>query len=148
MVNVQVTCRDEETSRRTRRLVSAHAPALQEYGDLVELCHVIIHHRAAPAHADRGYAVAIDLILHDGRAVEACLRDRHIYFEYLESAVDEAFHELRCWLREMAPHWRQTPPDYVPCGCILCTCPIDRPEDVTELCIVDAAECGAHHFVG
>lgn len=147
-VCIEITCRDIEVSRSTRELVLAHSHALQEYADVIDVCHVIIRRRGSGANAKAGYSVSIDLILHDGRAVAACLRDRHLYFEGLRAALDEAFHELRCWLHDMVPAWRESPQEYVPCGCLYSSDPIDRPDDLVEPHIMHPALRGTHYFVG
>ena len=147
-VCIEVTCRDVEVSREMRHLVLAHADALRDYENVVELCHVIIRHRGAAVASHHGYSAAIDLVLRDGRTFEACLRDRHVYFESLEGAVDEAFRELQCWLHDMTPIWRREPGEYVPSGCMLGVDPIDRPEDSTPPGVMTTSLRGTHYFVG
>ncbi len=145
-VCIEITCIDVEVSSRTRRLVLAHAQVLRDFADLFEVCHVIIRKRGGGSR--RGFAVSIDLIRRDGRALPACLRDRQVYFESLETAIDEAFHELRCWLLDMAPTWRRKPSATPGWGCACEPEPIDHPDDLFEPQIAVPALAGTHHFVG
>ena len=146
--SIEITCRDFEVSSRTRQLVLAHAQVIHEFADLIELCHVIIRRRGAGGASGRGYAVSIDLIRCGGRAVAACLRDRHVYFETLEAAIDEAFHELRCWLDDVAPAWRNEAAAYPSPGCCCELEAVDRSDDLVEPHIAAHAIAGTHYFVG
>jgi len=146
-VFIEITCIDVEVSSKTRRLVLAHAQVVHKFADLFEVCHVIIRRRSGGG-PGCGFAVSIDLIRRDGRAVAACLRDRQVYFESLDAAIDEAFHELQCWLHDMAPTWRHQPSAIPSRGCACELEPIDRPDDSLEPIVTPRALCGSHHFVG
>lgn len=147
-VCIEITCRDAEVSSKTRQLVLGRAQVVDDYADLVELCHVIIRRRGAGGGTGRGFAVSIDLILRGGRTVASCLRDRHVYFETLEAAVDEAFHELRCWLHDVAPAWREEAGEYACRGYSCELDPFDRLDDHIEPQVMVHSLVGAHHFVG
>lgn len=147
-VCIEVTCRDVDVSMRTRQLVLAEAQFVHDFDDLIQVCHVIIRRRVASQALSRGYAVSIDVIRRDGRAVATCLPDRHIYFETPETAIHEAFRGLRCWLRNMAAARRGVAGKHAGADHSCDLEPIDRPDDLVEPHVAAPALWGSHHFVG
>lgn len=103
---IEVTCRDAEVSAAMRRTVLAHADALDEFSDVVRVCHAILRSGPGPAPDQPAWSVRLDLVLAEGRTVAADLLDRKRPFDSLEEAVATAFDELEAWLRDMAPMWR------------------------------------------
>ncbi len=103
---IEVTCRDVEVTDEMRCSALLHSGAVDEFHDLVRICHVIIRTRRGGPSEARQWSIRINLVLAQGLAVAANLIDRHRWFDDLDEAHHQAFRELRAWLREMAPAWR------------------------------------------
>lgn len=147
-VCIEITWRDHEVSRDLRRLVRASAESLDEYDDVVELCHVIINDHVHEGAEASGYAVSINLILREGHTVAACLPRQQRSHETIRQAVNEAFHELRRWLRRAAPRWRDGG-EAAPTGAAAAGS--DAPTavaDPAELLIAASPLQGSHYYVG
>ncbi len=103
---IEVTCRDAEVAPAMRRTVLAHADVLDEFSDVIRVCHVILRKGPGSAADRSAWSVRMDVVLREGRTVAADLLDRKRPFETLDEAVATAFEELRGWLHDMAPMWR------------------------------------------